>query len=112
MLFLQLMSRRYGRPSTVLTSIKSFEERGEIFRDELMAAALIRLAAPTTCRITNVRGNSYRMRHHATAVRGLVTRPSCQIFGRHICQTFTRRSEESLRDIEASLTPCPSISTT
>ena len=68
MLFFQLMSRRYERASTVLTSNKSFEEWGEIFGDEVMAAALIdRLLHH--CHIVNVRGNSYRMRHHATAGR-------------------------------------------
>jgi IstB-like ATP binding protein len=65
MLFFQLMSRRYERASPVLTSNKSFEEWGEIFGDEVMAAALIdRLLHH--CHIVNVRGNSYRMRHHAT----------------------------------------------
>jgi DNA replication protein DnaC len=39
--FFQLMSRRYEHASTVLTSNKSFEEWGEIFGDEVMAAALI-----------------------------------------------------------------------
>jgi DNA replication protein DnaC len=64
MLFFQLMSRRYERASTVLTSNKSFEEWGEVFGDEVMAAALIdRLLHH--CHIVNVRGNSSRLRHHA-----------------------------------------------
>jgi DNA replication protein DnaC len=64
MLFFHLMSRRYERASSVLTSNKSFEEWGEIFGDEVMAAALIdRLLHH--CHIVNIRGNSYRMRHHA-----------------------------------------------
>jgi DNA replication protein DnaC len=68
MLFFQLMSRRYERTSTVLTSNKSFEEWGEIFGDEVMAAALIdRLLHH--CHIVNVRGNSYRLRHHAGFAR-------------------------------------------
>jgi DNA replication protein DnaC len=63
MLFFQLMSRRYEHASTILTSNKSFEEWGEIFGDEVMAAALIdRLLHH--CHIVNIRGNSYRMRHH------------------------------------------------
>jgi DNA replication protein DnaC len=41
MLFFQLMSRRYEHASTVLTSNKGFEEWGEIFGDDVMAAALI-----------------------------------------------------------------------
>lgn len=64
MLFFQLMSRRYEHASTVLTSNKGFEEWGEIFGDDVMAAALIdRLVHH--CHIVNIRGNSYRMRDHA-----------------------------------------------
>ncbi|MBI4499720.1 MAG: ATP-binding protein [Gemmatimonadetes bacterium] len=64
MLFFQLMSRRYERASTVLTSNKSFEEWGHIFGDDVMAGALIdRLVHH--CHIVNIRGNSYRMRQHA-----------------------------------------------
>jgi DNA replication protein DnaC len=64
MLFFQLMSRRYEHASTVLTSNKGFEEWGEIFSDEVMAAALIdRLLHH--CHLVNIRGNSSRMRHHA-----------------------------------------------
>jgi DNA replication protein DnaC len=64
MLFFQLMSRRYERGSSVLTSNKSFEEWGEIFGDDVMATALIdRLVHH--CHIVNIRGNSYRMKNHA-----------------------------------------------
>lgn len=64
MLFFQLMARRYETASTVLTSNKSFEEWGEIFGDDVMAAALIdRLLHH--CHVVNIRGNSYRMRHHS-----------------------------------------------
>ena len=64
MLFFQLMGRRYERASTVLTSNKGFEEWGEVFGDDVMAAALVdRLLHH--CHIVNIRGNSYRMRHHA-----------------------------------------------
>ena len=62
--FFQLMSRRYEHASTVLTSNKSFEEWGEIFGDDVMAAALIdRLLHH--CHIVNIRGNSFRMRAHS-----------------------------------------------
>jgi hypothetical protein len=41
---------------------------GEIFGDEVMAAALIdRLLHH--CHIVNVRGNSYRLRHHVSIAR-------------------------------------------
>jgi DNA replication protein DnaC len=70
MLFFQLMSRRYEHASTVLTSNKGFEEWGEIFGDEVMAAALIdRLLHH--CHIVNIRGNSYRMRRHSELWRTL-----------------------------------------
>jgi len=62
MLFFQLMTRRYERASTVLTSNKGFEEWGTIFGDEVMAAALIdRLLHH--CHVVSIRGNSYRLRH-------------------------------------------------
>jgi DNA replication protein DnaC len=64
MLFFQLMTRRYERASTILTSNKGFEDWGEVFGDEVMAAALIdRLLHH--CHIVNIRGNSYRMRQHS-----------------------------------------------
>ena len=70
MLFFQLMTRRYERASTVLTSNKPFEEWGEIFGDEVMAAALIdRLLHH--CHIVNIRGNSYRMRQHTELWKAL-----------------------------------------
>lgn len=57
MLFFQLLSRRYEAASTILTSNKGFEEWGEIFGDEVMAAALIdRLVHH--CHIVNIRGNA------------------------------------------------------
>ena len=63
MLFFQLMSRRYERASTVMTSNKGFEEWGEVLGDEVMAAALIDRILHH-CHIVNIRGNSYRMRQH------------------------------------------------
>jgi DNA replication protein DnaC len=64
MLFFQLMTRRYEHAATVLTSNKGFEEWGEIFGDDVMAAALIdRLVHH--CHLVTIRGNSYRMRQHS-----------------------------------------------
>jgi DNA replication protein DnaC len=72
MLFFQLMSRRYEHASTVLTSNKPFDEWGEIFGDEMMAAALIdRLVHH--CHIVNIHGNSYRMREHRDLAARLTT---------------------------------------
>jgi DNA replication protein DnaC len=72
MLFFQLMSRRYERAATILTSNKGFEEWGEVFGDDVMAVALIdRLVHH--CHIVNVRGNSYRLRKHADLWHSLQT---------------------------------------
>ena len=67
-LFFQLINARHERVSTVLTSNKGFEEWGSVLGDEVMAAALIdRLLHH--CHIVNIRGNSYRMRHHQDLLR-------------------------------------------
>lgn len=72
MLFFQLMTRRYEHASTVLTSNKGFEEWGEIFGDDVMAAALIdRLVHH--CHIVTIRGNSFRMRQHTDLWHALHT---------------------------------------
>jgi DNA replication protein DnaC len=72
MLFFQRMSRRSEHALTVLTSNKGFEEWGDVFDDDVMAAAPIdRLVQH--CHIVNIRGNSYRMRHHAELHRALGT---------------------------------------
>ena len=70
MLYFQLMSRRYEHASTVITSNKGFEEWGEVFGDEVMAAALIDRILHH-CHIVNIRGNSYRMREHQELARTL-----------------------------------------
>jgi len=69
-LFFQLMSRRYERASTILTSNKSFEEWGEVLGDEVMAAALIDRILHH-CHIVNIRGNSYRLRQHTELWKSL-----------------------------------------
>lgn len=75
MLFFQLINRRYERAATVLTSNKGFEEWGEILGDDVMAAALIdRLLHH--CHIVNIRGNSYRMRHHTELSKTLHSTPA------------------------------------
>ena len=75
MLFFQLINRRYERASTVLTSNKGFEEWGDVLGDEVMAAALIdRLLHH--CHIVNIRGNSYRMRHHTDLSKVLHSPPA------------------------------------
>lgn len=90
-LFFQLMSRRYERASTVLTSNKGFEEWGGVFLDEVMATALIDRIVHH-CHLVNIRGNSYRMREHTELHRAL--------------HTDIDRSESSrLASIPATLSP-------
>jgi len=57
----QLVSRRYQKGSIILTSNKSFGDWGEIFTDQVLAAALLdRLLHYSTT--LNMRGQSYRLR--------------------------------------------------
>ncbi|PYR92411.1 MAG: hypothetical protein DMF84_12925 [Acidobacteria bacterium] len=111
MLFFQLMTRRYERASTMLTSNKGFEEWGEIFGDDVMAAALIDRFVHH-CHSVTIRGNSCRMQHtelwqtlHANRNREppppgssgghdelrLVPSPICQIFTRRNWSDFGPR---------------------
>lgn len=40
-LFFQLISKRYEKGSVIVTSNKSFEQWGEIFNDDIVAAAIL-----------------------------------------------------------------------
>ena len=60
-LFFQLISRRYEKNSTIVTSNKGFGEWGEIFGDDVIASAVLdRLLHHST--IINVKGESYRLK--------------------------------------------------
>ncbi|MBR1368227.1 ATPase AAA [Methanocalculus chunghsingensis] len=59
--FFQLISRRYEQGSTIFTSNKSFGNWGEIFQDQVIAAALLDRILHH-CRTVNIRGESYRMK--------------------------------------------------
>ena len=68
------MTRRYEHAATVLTSNKGFEEWGDVFGDDVMAAALIdRLVHH--CHLVTIRGNSYRMRQHTELWQALHAPP-------------------------------------
>jgi len=67
----QLVSQRYERGSIILTSNKSYGDWGEIFPDQVMAAAILdRLLHHSTT--VNIKGESYRLREKRRA--GLVGR--------------------------------------
>ena len=60
-LFFQLVSSRYERASLIVTSNKPFSAWGEIFGDEIVAAAMIdRLVHHAE--ILSLKGDSYRLR--------------------------------------------------
>ncbi|AKB77539.1 Mobile element protein [Methanosarcina horonobensis HB-1 = JCM 15518] len=57
----QLISRRYEKSSTILTSNKSYGEWGEIFKDHVIAAAVLdRILHHSTT--INIKGESYRLK--------------------------------------------------
>jgi DNA replication protein DnaC len=57
----QLISRRYEKSSMILTSNKSYGEWGEIFKDQVIAAAILdRLLHYSTT--INIKGESYRLK--------------------------------------------------
>lgn len=60
-LFFQLISKRYEKHSTIITSNKSFSEWGDIFGDTVIASAVLdRLLHH--CTVVNIKGDSYRLK--------------------------------------------------
>jgi len=65
-LFFQFVSYRYEKSSTILTSNKSFSDWQELFGDAVIATAILdRLLHH--CTVVNIKGHSYRLRHHTFA---------------------------------------------
>ena len=61
-LFFQLVSSRYERASLIVTSNKAFGRWGEVFGDDVVAAAMIdRLVHHAD--IVALKGDSYRLRN-------------------------------------------------
>lgn len=66
-LFFQLINARYERGAMILTSNRGFKDWGEIFGDNVIAAALLdRLLHHAV--VIQIDGNSYRLREHAALV--------------------------------------------
>lgn len=66
-LFFQLINARYERGAILLTSNRGFSEWGEVFGDNVVAAALLdRLLHHAI--VVEIAGNSYRLREHAKLV--------------------------------------------
>jgi DNA replication protein DnaC len=68
-LVFQVISKRYEKGSTLLTSNKSFGEWGQVFGDEVLATAILdRLLHH--CDVVAINGPSYRLKNRLTAVDG------------------------------------------
>jgi DNA replication protein DnaC len=73
-LFFQLVNARYERGAMILTSNRSFKEWGEIFGDNVVAAALLdRLLHHAV--VIQIDGNSYRLRAHQDLMPEELVRP-------------------------------------
>lgn len=67
-LFFQLIAKRYEKNSIILTSNKSFSDWGEIFSDNVIAAAILdRLLHH--CTVINIKGESYRLKNRLNSFR-------------------------------------------
>ena len=65
-LFFRLLTRRYEKASTIITSNKSFVDWGEIFNDQVLATAILdRLLHH--CTTINIKGQSYRLKEKRKA---------------------------------------------
>jgi DNA replication protein DnaC len=76
-LFFQFVSYRYEKSSTILTSNKSFGDWQELFGDAVIATAILdRLLHH--CNVVNMKGHSYRLRHHTFAQKTLGKPPEVE----------------------------------
>lgn len=66
-LFFQLVNARYEKGATILTSNRGFKDWGDIFGDNVVAAALLdRLLHHAV--VIEIAGSSYRLREHADLI--------------------------------------------
>lgn len=67
-LLFQLVAKRYGRGSMIVTSNKPFQEWDQLLGDQVIAAAILdRLLENST--ILNIKGNSYRLKEKKLALQ-------------------------------------------
>jgi len=75
--FFQLVSRRYEKAAMIFTSNKSFGEWGDIFRDHVIASAILDRILHH-CTTVNIKGESYRLKERRR--HGLIQiDPKCAI---------------------------------
>ena len=65
-LVFRLLSRRYEKVSTIITSNKSFVDWGEIFNDQVLATAILNRLLHH-CTTLNIKGESYRLKEKRKA---------------------------------------------
>ncbi|MGW0651722.1 ATP-binding protein, partial [Streptomyces umbrinus] len=66
-LVFQVISERYEKGSIILTSNKTFSEWGQVFGDEVLAAAILdRLLHH--CEVIAISGPSYRLKNRLQAI--------------------------------------------
>jgi DNA replication protein DnaC len=93
--FFQLISRRYEKAATIFTSNKSFGEWGDIFRDHVIASAILDRILHH-CVTVNIKGDSYRLKERRR--HGLV-----QIGPTGLIQSETQNGKVLSRSEENSL---------
>jgi hypothetical protein len=83
-LFFQLVSRRYERGSTLVTSNRAVGEWGGVFGDAVVATAILdRLLHHS--QVITIRGDSYRLREKRRS--GLLQKPAAALFAKAIAVT-------------------------
>jgi len=93
--FFQLISRRYEKAATIFTSNKSFGEWGDIFRDHVIASAILDRILHH-CVTVNIKGDSYRLKERRR--HGLV-----QMGSTGLIQSETQNGKVLSRSEEISL---------
>jgi DNA replication protein DnaC len=93
--FFQLISRRYEKAATIFTSNKSFGEWKDIFRDHVIASAILDRILHH-CVTVNIKGDSYRLKERRR--HGLV-----QIGPTGLIQSETQNGKVLSRSEENSL---------
>lgn len=74
-LFFRLVTRRYEKAVTVLTSNKGFVDWGEVFNDQIIATAILDRLLHHATRL-NIKGESYRLKEKRKA--GLLSQSTKQ----------------------------------
>ena len=109
----QLISRRYEKSSTIFTSNKSYGEWGEIFKDHVIAAAVLDRIL-YHCTTINIKGESYRLKERkrvsdqgngGTPSSTALCEPNTGILFFYYCRNISSNSAESICSMRCPKTP-------